>query len=150
MKYWLCFEKLGLFESFRRPWVCCKSRIYWGFELSHSMKSETHHPFVPVYYSLVILKTPFLSFVPFTTVCCISKKKNCVWNRKIGDPHGMTLPPRFPNIRLTVNPNRTQKSVSVYPNKGPSLPVISHKPCGKDFFFILGVVKQTRKGSSYY
>jgi hypothetical protein len=41
------------------------------------MKSEVHHPFVPMYSSLVLLKTHFLSLVPFTTVCCVSGKKNC-------------------------------------------------------------------------
>ena len=29
--------------------------------LSHSMKSKVHHPFVPMYYSLVLLKTHFLA-----------------------------------------------------------------------------------------
>ena len=75
MNHCLFFERLGLLESFRRPWVCCKRSFYWGFELSHRMKSETHYPFVPMYYSLVLLKTLFLSLVPFTTVCCISPQK---------------------------------------------------------------------------
>ena len=42
--------------------MCCKRSFYWGFELSHNMKSETHHPFVPMYYSLVVSKTVFLCF----------------------------------------------------------------------------------------
>jgi hypothetical protein len=48
--------------------------------ISHNMKSVTHHPFVPLYYALVLLKTLFLSLVSFTTVCGTSKKKNCDWS----------------------------------------------------------------------
>jgi len=51
---------------------------YWDLELSykHLVTSEVHHPFVPMYFSLVLLKTLFLSLVPYTSVCCISQKKN--------------------------------------------------------------------------
>ena len=59
MKHYLSFERLGLIESFRRFWVRCKSSCYWDLELSHSMKSESHHPFVPINYSLVLLKRRF-------------------------------------------------------------------------------------------
>jgi hypothetical protein len=64
--------------------VRCKSSLYWvvvvyywDFELSykHLVTSEAHHPFVPMYCSLVLLKTLFLSLVPYTTVCCISQTK---------------------------------------------------------------------------
>ena len=75
MNHCLFFERLGLLESFRRPWVCCKRSFYWGFELSHRMKSETHYPFVPMYYSLVLLKTLFLSLVPLTTMLYFPKKQ---------------------------------------------------------------------------
>jgi hypothetical protein len=40
------------------------------------MKSETHHPFVPMYYALILLKTLVLSLVPFATVD--TKKKSGV------------------------------------------------------------------------
>jgi hypothetical protein len=35
MKYWLCFERLAIFRSFRSLWVCCKSSFYLDLELSY-------------------------------------------------------------------------------------------------------------------
>jgi hypothetical protein len=64
--------RLRLIESFRRLLVRCKNSFYWDLELSHSMKSESHHPFAPIHFSLVLRKDVFLSLVPFTTVSCIS------------------------------------------------------------------------------
>ena len=47
----------------------CKSRFYWDLELSHSMKSESHHPFVPIHYSLVLLYYE-----------CLSRRQHCILN----------------------------------------------------------------------
>ena len=90
---------LRFIESFRRMWVFCKSSFYWDLELSHSMKSETHHPFVPVHYSLVLLKT--LASVLGTIhdrVLCFPQKK-----MRIGAPHGSSGGSLFRFLRI---PNR--------------------------------------------
>ena len=67
-------------EDITRRRLCTVQMVYyWDFELSykHLVTSEAHHPFVPMYCSLVLMKTLFLSLVPYMTVCCISQKKNC-------------------------------------------------------------------------
>jgi hypothetical protein len=142
MKHCLSFERLGLLQSFRRLWVCCKSSLYWvvvvyywDFELSykHLVTLEAHHPFVPMYCSLVLLKTLFLSLVPYTTVLYFPKKK---MRPKIGAPHGSCGGPPSsvsePKIRFGSKPNRRKKSALVWPNRAPGLKFLFLKEQIKD------------------
>ncbi len=94
MKHYLRWERLGLIESFRRFWsgVRYKSSCYCqDLELSHIMKSDSHHPFVPIHYSLVLLKRLFSVLGTIDDCALISQKK------KYGLVlHTEGLPLRFP------------------------------------------------------
>jgi hypothetical protein len=71
-----------------------------------------YQAFVPctIAFVLVLLKTLFLSLVPFTTVCCISQKKIVTDAAKIvlraGPEEG--LPLRFPSRIFGRQFNRTE------------------------------------------
>ncbi len=118
-------RKISAYRIVEETWVYCKNGFYWDLEFSHSMNSEISFSmkscFCTMCYSLVLLKTLFLSLVPFTTVCCISPKKFADDVAKMvlytDPPEG--LPLSEPNIRSTLKPNRRQKSASVCPNRAP-------------------------------
>jgi hypothetical protein len=97
------------------------------------MKSEVHHPFVPMYYSLVLLKTHFLAHVSFTTVCCVSEKKNLRRRCSARFLRRASSSVSEPKFRLPLKPNRRQKSASVSPNRGPSL--LCKQRRGSFFYF---------------
>jgi len=58
MKRYLWFEKIRS-DRIVQEVLGCKGSCYWDLELSNSMKSESHHPFVPIHYALALLTRLF-------------------------------------------------------------------------------------------
>ena len=106
-KHYVFFERLGMIESFRRLWVCCKSSFYCDLELGHTTLFT---------YRLLTgtIKNTFFSVLgTIHDRVLYFPKTNCGWPSQTPENwwfvRGTLSSVSEPTIRFVLKPNRRQK-----------------------------------------